>query len=77
MECQNVVVDKVDLLMALEFGSDLKKIDVNFNYRCVLTTTDMRADKEKLEDEMSEFKEIKDHFLGANKKALIIKLDKK
>ena len=30
MQCQNVVLDKVDLLQALEFGSDLAQLKFDF-----------------------------------------------
>jgi len=74
MECHNLVLDKLDLLQALEFGSDLTQIKISYAYRCIMTTTDMRSDDEKPEEEVEEFKQIKSHFMGS-KKALVIKLN--
>jgi hypothetical protein len=73
--CHSLVLDKIDLLQALDFGSDLVKLN-NFkpSYRCIITTTDQRAEPEKSVTEVSEYKEIKKVFMGSDK-ALVIKLN--
>jgi len=76
MQCLNVVLDKVDLLQALEFGSDLAQLKFDYSYRCLMTSSDMRADQDKTAEEIEEFKSIKSHFMG-DKKALVIKLNLK
>lgn len=39
--CHSLVIDKVDLLQALDFGTDLIKLTVlQPSYRCIFTTTD-------------------------------------
>jgi hypothetical protein len=39
--CHSLVIDKIDLLQALDFGADLIKLNVfKPTYRCVITTTD-------------------------------------
>ena len=69
------MLDKVDLLQALDFGSDLKKITTfQPSFKCIFTTTDTRNDKDKPVEEFEEFKEIKKTFMGSDK-ALIIKLN--
>lgn len=74
-DCFSTVLDKVDLLQALDFGSDLKKITTfQPSFRCIFTTTDTRNDKDKPAEEFEEFKEIKRTFMGSEK-ALIIKLN--
>ena len=74
MQCFSSVLDKVDLIQALEFGDDLKNLQFQPIYRCIMTSTDAREDKDKNKDELQEFKEIKRIFMGAEK-ALIIKLN--
>ena len=69
-----MVLDKLDLLQALEFGSDLTQIKASYTYRCIITTTDMRSDDVKPTEEVEEFKQIKSYFMGSGK-GLVIKLD--
>jgi len=69
-----MVLDKLDLLQALEFGSDLTQIKASYTYRCIITTTDMRSDDVKPTEEVEEFKQIKSYVLGSGK-GLVIKLD--
>lgn len=73
--CHSAVIDKVDLLSALDFGVDLKKLTVfTPSYRCIMTTTDQRVESEKTAQEVEEYKEIKKTFMGQDK-ALVIKLN--
>lgn len=73
--CYSLVIDKVDLLQALDFGGDLLKLTVlKPTYRCVFTTTDSRSETEKSSQEITEYKDIKKLFMGQDK-ALVIKLN--
>lgn len=72
-ECHSVVLDKIDLMQALDFGEDLLKLTYTPTYRCVFTSTDQRKDSAKDKAELEEFQAIKKHFMGQDK-ALIIKL---
>ena len=74
MVCHSVVLDKVDLLQGVDFGSDLKQLSFDHTYRCVMTTTDLRDEKDKPEDELEEFKEIKLAAMGSAK-ALVIRMN--
>jgi molybdenum cofactor biosynthesis enzyme len=39
--CHSLVIDKIDLLQALDFGSDLLKLNIfKPSYRCIFTNTD-------------------------------------
>jgi len=51
MQCFSLVLDKVDLIQALEFGDDLKNLSFQPSYRCIMTSTDAREDKDKNKDE--------------------------
>jgi hypothetical protein len=63
--CHSLVIDKFDLLQALDFGSDLLKLTVfKPTYRCIFTTTDTRVETEKPATEVAEYKEIKKVFMG-------------
>lgn len=42
-----LILDKVELLQALDFLKDLKKLDLFPNYKCIFTTTDPRDDRVK------------------------------
>lgn len=64
MTCQNTVLDKVDLLQALDFGSDLKQLSFTPANRCIFTSSDIRDDKQKPSDEVEDFKLIKAAFMG-------------
>lgn len=74
MQCHSIVVDKVELLQALDFGDDLKQLKYESAFRCIFTTTDTRGDTQKQPEEIKEFKAIKQHFMGTEQ-ALIIKLN--
>lgn len=71
---QSVVLDKVDLLQALDFGADLIKLAMKAEYRCVFTCSDGRDEALKEKEEVEEYKQIKQSFMG-DQKALIIKLN--
>jgi len=53
---QSVVLDKIDLLQALDFGSDLVKLGLKAKYRCVFTNSDSRDEAVKEKSEVEEFK---------------------
>ena len=65
MICHSVILDKIDLLQALDFGSDLKKLTYTPSYRCIFTTTDQRSESAKSSVDLDEYKEIKRHFMGS------------
>jgi hypothetical protein len=73
MECHSVVLDKVDLLQALDFTQDLLSLKFSPTFRCIFTSSDTRNDSSKDKDELEEFQKIKKHMMGQDK-ALIIKL---
>lgn len=70
------VLDKVDLLQALDFGDDLKKLSYlsRPKFRCIFTSTDCRDNSVKDKNELEEYKQIKQNFMG-EEKALIIKMN--
>jgi len=73
--CFSLVLDKIDLLQALDFGADLIKLTAfKPSFRCIFTSTDSRNEAEKPAEEVSEYKEIKKQFMGQDK-ALVIKLN--
>lgn len=63
--CHSLVIDKIDLLQALDFGGDLLKLTVfKPTYRCIFTSTDSRSETEKSSQEITEYKDIKKLFMG-------------
>ena len=44
MVLHTLILDKVELLQALDFQKDLTKINLSPNYKCIFTSTDPRDD---------------------------------
>ena len=44
MLCHSIVIDKIELLQALDFGDDLKQLKYEPAFRCIFTTTDYRGE---------------------------------
>lgn len=42
--CHSVVLDKTELLQALDFGDELKTLLYKPSFRCIFTTSDLRDD---------------------------------
>jgi hypothetical protein len=55
MECHSVVLDKVDLLQALDFTQDVLSLKFQPTFRCIFTSSDSRSDSSKDKDELEEF----------------------
>lgn len=55
MMCHSVVLDKVDLLQALDFTEDLLSLKFEPAFRCIFTSSDSRSDSSKDKEELEEF----------------------
>jgi len=71
-----VVLDKIDVLIALESASELDQLASSKNFRPqqVVFTTNVFDESSQGEEDQLQFKELKQSFMGKNK-AIVIKMD--
>lgn len=76
MECHSLIIDKIDLHLALDFQQDLKALsefEINPQFKTLLTTN-VKQDEQGVSNDSQSYKEIKKAFMGDNK-ALIIQVN--